>query len=156
MVDLTEEKPQRRYVIKQFKGPTRWLSNFWKASVSYEGITFPSTEHAYQAAKTLDMDLRKKVAMFEKCGEAKRWGKIVELRSDWEEVKVRVMLSVNLEKFSKHPKLRERLLLTGPLLLIEGNTWGDHFWGVDLLTLEGENKLGQVLMHIREELQQAP
>ena len=78
-------------------------------------------------------------------------GKIVCLREDWEEVKLKVMEDLVRIKF-QNQELREKLLETGSLKIEEGNDWGDVFWGVDLETGEGENNLGKIIMKIRNEI----
>ena len=83
---------------------------------------------------------------------AKRLGRQVELRSDWETVKYDVMYQVCMAKFQQNPELLRKLVRTGDAELIEGNTWGDRVWGVDLYRGVGENHLGKILMKIREEL----
>ena len=69
----------------------RWLSNFYMSSVRYLGITYPSSEHAYQAQKTLDLVERQQIATLKTPGQAKRAGKAVKMRSDWEQVKDQIM-----------------------------------------------------------------
>ena len=81
---------------------------------------------------------------------AKRLGRRVELRPDWESVKYDVMYQVCKAKFTQNPNLLERLLATGDAELVEGNTWGDQVWGV--CKGVGENHLGKTLMRIRAEL----
>ncbi len=112
-------------------------------------MVYPSTENAYQAAKTRDMELR---IPFLTCspGKAKRLGRKLELRSDWEDVKIDVMYMVCKDKFQTHLSLRQKLKDTRGRYLIEGNNWGDTFWGV--CDGEGRNELGKVLMKIRKEL----
>lgn len=83
---------------------------------------------------------------------AKRQGRQVALREDWEEVKVGLMEEVVRAKFFQNPDLGKRLLATGDTPLVEGNTWGDTCWGVDTRTGQGENHLGLILMKIRGEL----
>ncbi len=137
--------------IDRFDGTKyRFLSNFYMAPVVYEGITYPSSEHAYQAAKTADVGSRLLLADLKTAGEVKRAGARLKLRADWNDVKISVMENIVRLKFEQHPDLAEKLLATGNAELIEGNTWGDRFWGqVDGV---GENHLGQVLMRIRNEL----
>jgi hypothetical protein len=136
--------------IAEFQGEYRFLSNFWPAEVEFEGITYPSVEHAYQSAKTLDIDERKRIAALPTPVEAKRAGRAVTLRSDWERVKFDVMERCVRDKFTRHPELCERLLATGEAELEEGNTWGDRVWGV--YEGQGENRLGKILMQLRAEL----
>lgn len=132
--------------IKEFKGGNAFLSNFYVSSVIYEGIRFENSEAAFQAAKCPER-------MREFCGlspqAAKRLGRRVEMRPDWETVKYDVMYQVCMAKFTQNPDLLEKLLATGDAELVEGNTWGDKVWGVcDGI---GENNLGKTLMRIRSE-----
>ncbi len=128
---------------------TRWLSNFWPASVYYEGVNYPSSEHAYQAAKSLNQTDRVCIAQLT-AGQAKRAGQGLTIRPDWEEVKESVMEDILRIKFS-HPDLQKKLLETDTLYLEETNTWGDTYWGV--CRGAGQNKLGHILMKIRTELE---
>ncbi|MEA2735214.1 MAG: hypothetical protein QOE14_1665, partial [Humisphaera sp.] len=112
--------------------------------------TYPSSEHAYQAAKTLDVAERKKIAATTSPADAKRAGRALKLRDDWETAKFDVMERCVRDKFTRHPDLRQKLLATGDAELIEGNTWGDRVWGV--YQGEGANHLGRILMKVRAEL----
>jgi len=136
--------------IAAFNGEFRWLSNFWPVSITRaDGITYPSSEHAYMASKTLDMSIRREVATLKTAGDAKRFGRKIKLRADWEDVKRNEMLSVLRLKF-QDPLLRIKLINTGDARLIEGNTWGDTYWGV--CNGQGQNVLGQLLMLVRDEI----
>lgn len=135
--------------ISDFRGEYRWLSNFHLVEVELAGLRFPSTEHAYQAAKTLDIAKRRAIQALPTCRQAKRAGQRLELRDDWEQVKVKVMLDLQRQKYAV-PYLREKLLATGDAELVEGNTWGDRFWGVCGDT--GLNWLGRLLMQVRDEV----
>lgn len=147
--------------IESFQGEYRWLSNFWPCNILYEEFIYPSVENAYQAAKTLsfskepylfghvETNLRKPFTLCS-AAEAKKLGRQVAIRSDWEEIKLSVMKSLSREKY-KHVTLRQHLIDTGDAELIEGNTWGDTYWGV--CKGVGENHLGRILMKIRAELQ---
>ena len=136
-------------MITAFQGEYRWLSNFWPSQVIFEGQTYPTVEHAYQAAKTLDYDARGFIKSCATPGEAKRASKNLVLRTDWEQVKVGIMESLLKQKFA-WPALRDKLLVTKSEELVEGNTWNDTFWGV--CRGKGQNTLGKLLMAIREEL----
>lgn len=136
--------------IIEFKGGNHFLSNFYPSNALMGGLAFPSVEHAYQAAKTLDMRQRALIANATSPGQAKRAGQKVILRSDWEGVKLGIMLKLVKQKFIADNVLREQLLATGESELIEGNTWSDTFWGV--CNGIGENHLGKILMRVREEL----
>ena len=135
--------------IKSFFGEYRFLSNFWPVDVTFDGEVYPTVEHAYQAAKTMSKAARRKICLLATPGEAKRYGKKVKLRSDWEDVKIPIMRSLVRQKFSR-PDLAQLLLETGDSDIIEGNTWGDTFWGT--VYGVGMNHLGKILMQIRDEL----
>lgn len=114
--------------IDKFAGKYRFLSNFYSVEVEYEGVKYSSTEHAFQAAKTLDLGHRRRVRTASSPAQAKRLGRQVSLRPDWEQMKDAIMLDLNRQKF-KGSHLRKKLLDTGDAQLIEGNTWGDRYWG---------------------------
>jgi ribA/ribD-fused uncharacterized protein len=137
--------------INSFRGEYRFLSNFWPVAVHYEGWEFPTVEHAYQAAKTVVPEERGEIQQQTTPGRAKKLGSKVTIRLDWDSVKVDIMLNLLRQKFAD-PLLKPRLLATGDAELVEGNTWGDTYWGVDLRYNIGENHLGKLLMQVREEL----
>lgn len=139
--------------IKEFKGAYRWLSNFHPAPVIFEGMLFRSVEHAYQAAKTTNWDEREHICALKTAGDAKRAGRRVTMRADWDSVKLTVMKLLLKQKFADE-WLRARLLATGDAELIEGNYWGDQFWGV--CRGAGANHLGRLLMEVRAELRAEP
>merc|ERR1719330_365520 len=124
--------------------------------VQFEGMRFPSSEHAFVAAKTLDMVMRQEIADTPDPKDAKRYGRQVELREDWEDVKEEIMLEVLRSKFSKSQNhgMVKQLLDTGRRPLIEGNLWRDTYWGMATVDgeVQGENRLGQLLMQVRQEL----
>lgn len=129
----------------------RFLSNFYLCEVHYEGLVYPNAESAYQAAKTLDKNLRSYYTNPSMSPAAvRRAGQSLNIRPDWDSVKLEVMREINLDKFSRHEELRHALLMTDDFYLEETNTWGDRFWGV--CEGEGENNLGKILMEIRKEL----
>ena len=136
--------------IAEFQGDYRFLSNFYPATVEFEGITYPTVEHAYQSAKTLDLNDRKRIAALPTPSDAKREGRKLKLREDWERVKFDVMERCVRYKFTHDAELRAKLLATGDAILEEGNNWGDQVWGV--VNGVGENRLGKILMKVREEL----
>lgn len=136
-------------VIDSFRGEYFFLSNFYSCKVVYENIRYPSVEHAFQAAKTLDIKSRIALSCAPTASAAKKGGRAVKLRPDWESVKVQVMLDCLREKF-KNPTLKQKLIDTRDSELIEGNNHGDRFWGQ--VNGEGKNILGTLLMQVREEL----
>ena len=136
--------------IDRFADQYRFLSNFYPATVVYEGLIYPDSEHAYQSAKTLDMAERRRIAALPTPAEAKHAGEALKYRPDWPQVKYQVMLDCVRDKFTRNPELRARLLATGDAWLEEGNTWNDQIWGV--YEGKGTNWLGKILMQVRAEL----
>lgn len=135
--------------IDSFDGDYRWLSNFWPCVLSNPSYT--CVEAAYQACKTTDPVLRG-MFQFVSGGHAKRLGKTLEPRQGWDTYKMYAMETLLRQKFSDlNPELKQKLIDTGDAELIEGNWWGDTFWGV--CRGVGENNLGKFLMKIRSELQ---
>lgn len=133
-----------------FFGSFRWLSNFHLVPITYDGLTYPTTEHAYQAAKSFDPKIRQLFAeVIEKPKDARLYGQEIELDPSWEVRKLEVMLDITRIKFKQEP-LRTWLLETENLYLEETNGWGDKFWGVS--GGEGLNHLGKILMQVRSEL----
>lgn len=135
--------------IDSFRGKYEFLSNFYPVEIFYDGYWYPTLEHAFQAAKTLDLKEREMVREQATPGKAKQAGHSVHLRPDWEGVKVAIMKGLLQQKFFRHA-LGTRLLDTGGAELIEGNTWNDRFWGV--CRGEGENHLGRLLMQVRADM----
>jgi len=145
------EGGQEVEVIREFQGEYRFLSNFWYVDVELDGVVYPSVEHAYQAAKTLDEMERKNILYAPTAFSAKRRGKQVIKRKDWDDIKVIVMYNLLRQKF-KEGELKRKLLSTGNKILKEGNDRGDIFWGVDIRSGKGKNQLGKLLMAVREEV----
>lgn len=140
--------------VLEFSGYYRFLSNFWACPVEFEHMMFASSEHAYQAAKTLDMNQRRLIQGCPASGNAKRAGKLITLRPDWDKLKTPVMYDIVHDKFTRNLDLRHRLIATGKAELEEGNYWGDHFWGIcPAGSGDGKNYLGKILMDIRQEFQ---
>lgn len=136
-------------VIDPFRGECSFLSIFHKCRVGFAGMTYPSVEHAFQAAKNPDPEYRRSIADVASPVTAKRMEKKTALRPDWEEVKDGIMYELLKSKFSD-PGLRDKLIATGSAELIEGNNHWDRYWGV--CRGEGQNKLGKLLMRVREEV----
>lgn len=132
--------------IISFQGSYAFLSNFYEADIWHKGILYKNSEAAFQTQKCLD-DAVKKFSLIS-VAKAKKKGQTVSLRKDWEAVKLDVMGDVVREKFLQNPELAARLLSTKNRELIEGNTWNDTFWGVNLDTGKGENHLGQILTNV--------
>lgn len=134
--------------IRIFDGEYDWLSNFYETTVIYEGIRYQNSEAAFQAQKCASVIDRFQFGNL-KPGKAKRLGRKVKLRSDWEDVKDSMMYDIVRAKFQQHPYLKDKLLATGEAYIEEGNTWDDTYWGV--CKGVGENKLGKILMGLRKE-----
>lgn len=141
--------------IDDFRFEYRWLSNFHISPVEYEGIIYPSSEHAYHAAKNNDPDWKVICSTESRPSFIKKLGSKVELRPDWNSIRVSVMRTILRSKF-QDPELRKKLIDTGESELIEGNSWGDIFWGVDSRTGGGLNHMGKLLMEIRSEITGGP
>lgn len=144
---LVQDDQNKR--IEGFFGEYRFLSNFVTSPVWYEGIPFPTVEHAYQAAKTEDIDVQLEIADLDIPAKAKRAGNQLLIREDWDDVKVDIMRDLVTQKF-RQKEFAEKLKATGDAYLEETNTWRDTFWGV--CDGKGFNKLGEILMSIRKKL----
>lgn len=140
-------------MINCFDGKWAFLSNFYWNEIEFEGITYPTNEHFFQAMKTLDINERRQIANCLTPGQAKRMGRRVVLRSDWENVKEDYMLTGLCLKFADE-QLADWLLETGTAELVEGTTWHDNEWGncscPKCKNIEGKNKLGKLLMKVRD------
>ena len=136
-------------MINSFDDKYAFLSNFYECKVEYNGIVYGSSEAAFQAQKTLDIEERLQFATLTPM-QSKRKGRKVALRPDWEDVKVLTMYEIVLAKFTQNPDLAEKLIATGDEELVEGNYWHDTFWGV--CDGVGTNFLGKILMDVRENI----
>jgi ribA/ribD-fused uncharacterized protein len=141
-------------VVDSFKGPYEKFSNFYPCKIYYEQLWYPTVEHAYVAAKSKDKFFRWKIAHMdaEDAGAAKKFGRKVILRSDWEMVKLSIMRSLLNQKFS-NIEFKSLLLSTEDADIIEGNYWHDNYWGdcrcKKCKNIIGRNNLGKILMEIR-------
>jgi ribA/ribD-fused uncharacterized protein len=149
--------------ITHFAYEYDFLSNFYTVTVHLDGAAYASTEHAYQAAKTLDPEKRRVLTLDYNpsltARKAKQIGQTFKLREDWDKVKVPIMRELLFQKFSGD--LKQKLLDTGDAYLEEGNWWHDVFWGVCHHKMEGKtcrepehkayggNHLGYLLMDVR-------
>lgn len=141
--------------IDDFRGAYRWLSNFGPAGFVWRGVAWPTSEHAYQAAKTDDPALREQIRAMLSPRDAREAGQRVALRPNWEAEKLGEMRSILWAKFSQNRDLADRLRATTGRHLIEGTTWHDNFWGTCRCPAcgdRGANHLGQLLMEIRSQL----
>jgi ribA/ribD-fused uncharacterized protein len=139
--------------IEEFRGEYRFLSNFFPSPFVFDNMEWSTVEHAYQASKSLDLKVRVRINLMNTPGETKRAGKKLKIRPDWEEVKIDLMTKFVTLKFSQNPDLAKRLKQTGNMILEEGNTWHDTFWGVcPPGSNKGQNELGKILMQVRNTL----
>lgn len=160
-------------IIDSFKDEYAFLSNHYPSPVFIgeeidilpDGWKYPTVEHAYQAAKTTSVLERYRVINAPTPGLAKRLGRGVTLRSGWDEgpnpwdqgLKMKVMTHLIVQKFAAGTELAAKLIATGDVLLMEGNWWGDVYWGVikdrmGRCTI-GQNRLGIILQAQRKMLQ---
>ena len=149
MTSFPDSVPER---IDQFRGEHAFLSNFHRHPLHWDGRTWPTAEAAFQAAKTHDARERERIRTAPSPAQAKRLGRRVDLRPDWERVKDDVMHAILQAKFAA-PQLRAALVATGDAELIEGNHWGDVYWG--RVDGRGRNQLGRTLMRIRADIRRA-
>lgn len=136
-------------MIAVFDGEYTFLSNFYERQVVYQGLTYGSSEAAFQAQKTASAEERQVFTTLTPM-QSKKMGRKITLRPDWEEVKTQVMYEIILAKFTQNTDLAEKLIATGDQELVEGNYWKDTCWGV--CNGVGENRLGKILMRVREEI----
>ncbi len=136
--------------IENFRGKYNFLSNFSGHRVKYDGVTWETSEHAYQAAKTHDKDEKTMIQLCLTPGASKKAGKKITLRDDWDQVKLGIMDRIVHSKFAGNSSLTRKLLATEDAEIIEGNSWGDSYWGV--CEGKGQNNLGKILMKVRGEI----
>lgn len=141
-------------MINEFKANYRFLSNFsispFIVEINGVNVEFKSVEHYFQAMKATNKNDFMKIVNASTPSVAKKIGRQIKCRTDWEYIKDNVM-KFGLSKKFEIPNFKKRLLETGNQELIEGNRWGDKYWGVDLDTAEGKNRLGELLMELRTE-----
>jgi len=139
--------------IEEFQGDYRFLSNFYPSPFEYEGKQWPTVEHAFQALKSLSVDEQETIRNLSSPSEAKKAGKQVNLRTDWEDVKIPLMRSLVYQKFLQNENLKNKLLETEDAILEEGNNWNDVTYGIcPPGSGNGQNKLGKILMEIRSKI----
>lgn len=141
--------------INSFSGKYRWLSNFafLDKPIQHKGVAYPTVEHFYQAMKFTNQDIRIDIANHDIRG--LKWfvrKHEHDIRPDFHDIKLGVMEIALRWKFCCNQHYRTMLINTKDAMLIEGNNWGDVFWGVDSKTGEGFNHLGKLLMKIRDNI----
>ena len=138
-------------MIKEFKNQYFFLSNFYECPIYYNKLVFCNAEAAFQAQKVIDEKEQYKFINLN-ASQARKLGKTIVLRKDWEEVKDNIMYEIVKRKFTVNKELKQKLIDTKDEELVEGNWWHDTYWGVDSKTGIGKNKLGKILMKVREEV----
>ncbi len=155
MKNWLEHKPESFF----FKGKWihNWFSNMSLCEIVVDGKTYPSTENYYQAMKSLDEDIQLQISVATP-SQSKQMGRRIKIREDWEEVKVEFMRKALEAKFTQNEFYKGMLLATCDFtgikddVIVEWNNWGDKEWGADWKTGIGNNKLGILLMEVREKL----
>ena len=135
--------------IRRFTDEYSFLSNEYSANIRIDNLTYHSAEAAYQAQKTVPQDRQRFTCL--NAWAAKSAGRCVPRRGAWDKEKDDIMKKVVMAKFGQNPVLCKALLETGDAFLLNG-TAGDEYWGINLEKNRGENKLGIILMEVREEL----
>jgi len=124
------------------------FSNFIDSPILMDGIRYPTVEHAYQAHKCSTIEERKQIAALPNAGKAKRAGRKVKVREDWEQVKYAIMCECLLHKF-RIKEFKIELLRTNNKPIIEdASVWDDKIWGTGR-DGTGQNLLGKALMKVR-------
>lgn len=142
-------------MIKQFQGIYRFLSNFWPVQIEYKGRVFHNVENAFHSEKSDDKNFKDFCAQESNPRIVKKQQReMIELRPDWERIKEKIMLDLTRIKF-QNIELQKKLLETRNEYIQEGNTWNDTFWGVDLDSGKGKNKLGKIIMQVRDEIKES-
>lgn len=140
-----------------FSGQLEFLSNMYPCTLRMyvldKTYTFSSSEAAFHAGKCQDPADIQRIAATKTGNEAKRLGRKVKMRPNWDTYRISWMARVLECKFRQNPELAQQLLDTYPLTLRETNTWKDTFWGI--YKGQGENHLGILLMELRQSMRQA-
>lgn len=143
-------------IIERFRGEHYFLSNFYPAITPYRGGRFPTSEHAYAAAKTDDAAAIEAIAATPDPAQAKLIARSAPLIRGWDARRFAVMEEIVAAKFGHDADLADKLVATGGAILVEGNDWHDQTWGSCSCTrhaqVPGRNALGVILMAIRMRL----
>jgi len=147
-------------VINRFDGEHHFLSNFDMNEFPWRGVMFKSGEHAFSFAKTMHLtngwdslpQLRQQIIDAPTPSKAKYFGRSLPLDvAEWDDRKIHYMREIVHAKFGYVPDYAGKLINTGASPLVEGNTWGDKFWGKvqEGGKVIGLNMLGTILMEER-------
>lgn len=142
-------------LIDSFRDEYRFLSNFYPAPIQYGDKIFPSSEHLYQAMKCTNIADAELVRTHPFKG-LKEFARSLPLDPDWDNIKDDVMRTALWGKFTQNAEVRSQLLATGDDEILEGNYWCDQYYGSCTCEkhehIPGLNKLGIMLMELRQEL----
>lgn len=144
-------------IIAQFAFRRRWLSNFLFCRVEYRTAAgklyvYKSVEHGYQAQKATNRLDHDWIAAAKSGAEARERGRSVIRRPGFDSFKERLMLKLLWSKFRHNSYLRRKLLATRHHELVHGNMHEDLYWGVSRRTGKGDNRLGKLLMLLRDKI----
>jgi ribA/ribD-fused uncharacterized protein len=145
--------------IRFFKMDNNWLSNFYPCKfVDKWGNEWKSVEHYFQANKCKNNEDFKRIMEVKTASEAKKLSKKIKIKDNWDNIRLIVMsYGVNM-KFDQNSYLKNLLLSTNSVKLIEGNYWHDNFWGdcycSKCYNIKGQNYLGKILMMVRKHLRE--
>lgn len=138
-------------MIKEFRGEYAWLSNFYAVKIILLDVEYASVEHAYMSAKSDDPEWKFYCQNTIEAGKVKTASRQIKIKDNWEDIKINVMFECLIKKFEQEP-FRTKLIETGDKFIMEGNWWGDEFWGVNLKNNKGKNYLGKLITTIRNNL----
>lgn len=138
-------------MINRFVGEYFYLNNFYSSGFHYKDMYYPTVEHFFQSRKTTDSIVSEAIRTAATPYQAAYLGRNCQLKPNWEHIKIRIMRMALVLKFQQHQYLKGFLLSTGKQELIHGNKHNDTFWGV--CNGYGQNKLGILLMELREKFQ---
>ncbi len=137
--------------MMEFKDDYEFLSNFYKRKLVYKCVEYHTVEHAYQSEKSTDPTWKLRCRQNIHPGIIKKESKKIDLIPNWNSLRINIMYECLTAKF-EDPELRQKLIDTGDILLVEGNWHYDNFWGYCLHRENGKNMLGTLLMRIRDEI----
>lgn len=135
-----------------------WFSNFipFDEPMWHEGIYYRTVEHFYAAMKSEDKNIRMQIAILPYPAQAKKAAQRIKLRSDWDRIKESVMWTALCWKYKEGTSHYYQLMATGDWDIVEWNNWHDNYWGncicQECVNKEGKNRLGVLLMLLRNEL----
>lgn len=143
---------------KSNEKPYGVFSNLYRRTVIFEGVSYATSEHAYQAGKARKDNVREWILSAPSpslVAMAAHGLYVWDVTPNWSKIKFDRMRAVLLAKFSQHDDLRKILLDTGNARLVESATVKNSVnleWGE--VNGKGKNMLGVLLMEVRTLLQE--